>query len=180
MTTGLRQFSCAMLSLALLAGPVLAVPAGSGAAAESLSICDQADHLPFAEREAALARGEAMARAALKADPNDARAHFALFCHLGRRMKRAGIGLSQLIGLGQLKREINTAQELAPDDADVLAAKGALLLELPRLFGGDAAEAERLLRRALVAEPDNTDARCYLAAAMRARGETPHDVPPNC
>jgi cytochrome c-type biogenesis protein CcmH/NrfG len=180
MTTGSKHIFHAVLMVALLAGPAAAVPQGSAAAAESLSLCDAADALPEAQRNVALARGEALAKAALAADRNDGRAHFALFCHLGRRMKHAGLGFSQLFDLRRLKREINAAQRLAPDDADVLAAKGALLLELPRLFGGDPAEAERLLRRALVVEPDNTDARCYLAAALRARGESPVDAPPNC
>ena len=177
MTTGLRHIPHAVLMLALLTEPAAAVPQGSAAAAESLSLCNAVDEMPEAQRANVLARGEAMAEAALAADPNDGRAHFALFCHLGRRMKHAGIGFSQLMDLQRLKREINAAQRLAPDDADVLAAKGALLLELPRLCGGDPAAAERLLRRALAVEPDNTDARCYLAAALRARGESPDDRP---
>jgi len=180
MRRGTADVVAATLGALLLASPSVAVPPGSVSATEALAICDQADTMPQAAREAALARGEAIARAALAADPSDARAHFALFCHLGRRMKHAGIGLSALFDLAPLKREIDTAQRLAPNDADVLAAKGALLLELPRLFGGDPIEAERLLHRALVIEPSNTDARCFLAAALRARGETPSDVPPDC
>jgi cytochrome c-type biogenesis protein CcmH/NrfG len=179
MRTGAARATALTVGLLWLAAPCRAVPPGAVAATEALAICDRADTMPKAERDAALARGEAMARAVLDADPNDARAHFALFCHLGRRMKHAG-SLSALFALGPLKREIDTAQRLAPDDADVLAAKGALLLGLPRLFGGDPVEAERLLQRALVIEPSNTDARCYLAALLRARGETPQDVPPDC
>ena len=66
----------------------------------------------------------------------------------------------------RLRHEIDATIELAPADADALATKGALLLRLPRWFGGDPTEAEALLRRALVSEPDNGTARCYLAKAL--------------
>lgn len=167
----------ALLCWAVAAAPVSAVPAGSDQATAALALCDAVDEMPEGERDAALARGLAQAEAALAADARDGRAHFAIFCHVGKQMARAGLSLRQWSRLQRLKRSIDAALALAPDDADALAGKGALLFELPRLLGGDRDEAERLLRRALVIEPDNTDARCFLAAAMRARGATP-DVPP--
>jgi Tfp pilus assembly protein PilF len=48
--------------------------------------------------------------------------------------------------------------------------KGSLLLNLPRLVGGDAVEGERLLRRALAIDPDYLGARLALVEALRARG----------
>jgi len=181
MTRGSRLILAAGAAALLGVGPAAAVPSGSTAAAESLALCDAVDDLPDAERDAAIARGLAMAEAALATNDGDGRAHFALFCHLGKRMQRAGISFSHLADLRRLKREIDIALALAPNDPDALAAKGALLLELPRLFGGDAAEAEVLLRRALLFEPDNSDARCYLAAALRARGVSRDaDAPPDC
>jgi hypothetical protein len=177
----LRSLWLAALLAAGLAAPAAAVPPGSPQASAALQQCNRVDRLPDAERDAAIARGIAMSEAALAADGNDGRAHFALFCHLGKRMARDGLGIRQLFALGRLKDEIDTALRLAPDDADALAGKGALLLGLPSLFGGDADEAERLLRRALVIEPSNTDARCHLAAALRARGVRPDfEVPPDC
>jgi hypothetical protein len=49
-----------------------------------------------------------------------------------------------------------------------MTAKGALLIELPRFFGGDADEGEAWLRRALAIAPGHATARAYLAAAIEA------------
>lgn len=165
-----------LLSLPRLAA---AVPPGSPAAVAALRACNHADELPEAERDAALARGLAAAEAAVAADANDARAHFAVFCFVGKRAAKAGFNLGIFSDLRRLRREIDLTLALAPGDADALLGKGALLLKLPRLLGGDAEAAEALLRQALVAEPDNDEARCYLAEAQRARGA---DVapPPGC
>src|SRR6185436_14039748 len=54
---------------------------------------------------------------------------------------------------------------IAADDGDGLAGKGALLLNLPRLLGGDAAEGERLVRRALAIDPDYLGPRLTLVEA---------------
>ena len=161
-----------LVAVLLGVGPASAVPTGSSAAAESLAVCNQADSLSGAARTQALDRGMALAETALAASDRDALAHFAAVCNLGRQMEAAGIGFSQLIKLHRLRHEIDATLDLVPDDADALATKGALLLNLPALFGGDRAGAEVLLRRALVAEPDNGTARCYLARALTARGAT--------
>ena len=164
------------VALPRLAG---AVPPGSPASIAALKLCKAIDEMADGERDAALERGLAMAEAAAAADSGDARAHFAMVCHLGKRMRRAGVSLRQIADLRRLRREIDLTLALAPGDADVLLAKGALLLKLPRLLGGDATEAEALLRQALTAEPDNTKVRCYLAEAERARGVTIAS-PPGC
>jgi Tfp pilus assembly protein PilF len=80
------------------------------------------------------------------------------------------LGLSSLVKFHRVRRELDITLALAPDDADALAAEGAMLLETPRLFGGDPAMAEALLRRALEIEPDNPTTRRYLAAALTERG----------
>src|SRR4029077_12010215 len=51
-----------------------------------------ADQVLVAERPAGLARGLDRAEQAVRADPRDAVAHFAVFCNLGKRleMKRRG------------------------------------------------------------------------------------------
>jgi hypothetical protein len=173
---GVRRYGgaavCMLIASLLGPGPAVAVPSGSSAAAESLATCEQADSLSGDARTQALARGMILAEGALAASDRDALAHFAAVCNLGKQMEAAGIGLGQLIRLRRLRREIDATLDLVPDDADALATKGALLLHLPTLFGGDVAEAEVLLRRALAAEPDNDTARCYLARALTARGAT--------
>ena len=168
------------LVLVLLAPSLAAaVPAGSPESIAALELCDAVDEMAESQRDAALERGLAMAEHAVEADGRDARGHFALVCHLGKRMARAGIGFRQISDLRRLRRELDVTLALAPGDADALLAKGALLLKLPRLLGGDSDEAEALLRQALVAEPDNTAARCYLAEAQRTRGAS-IESPPGC
>lgn len=159
--------------------PAAAVPAGSPASIAALAFCDAIDEMAEADRGAALDRGLAMAEAAVAADAGDARGHFALVCYLGKRMERAGLSFRQITDLRRLRRELDRTLDLAPGDADALLAKGALLLKLPRLLGGDAGEAEALLRQALLAEPDNAAARCYLAEAQRTRGVAVA-APPGC
>jgi len=46
-----------------------------------------------------------------------------------------------------------------------------MLVELPRLLGGDAQEGERLLRRAVALDPDDTRMRLMLANVAQAAGE---------
>ncbi len=168
-----RRRGAAALGLAaalFVAQPAPAVPTGSSAAGESLALCERADGLSADQRAEALERGMALAEHALAADASDALAHFATVCNLGKQMEAAGLGLGQLLNLRRLRRALDVTLELAPGDADALLAKGALLLRLPRLLGGDAGHAETLLRRALAAEPSNGTVRCYLARALNARG----------
>src|SRR5262249_50640568 len=96
--------------------------------------------------------------------------HFALFCNLGRSMQRGRLGIESWWTVRRLGREIDAALALAPDDPDVLVAKGAFLLQLPALLGGDPGAAEILLRRALALAPEHALARRYLGEALVARG----------
>ena len=147
-----------------------AAPGGSPASIAALKQCDAIDAMAESDRDVAIERGLTAAEAAVDANAADGRAHFAVVCYLGKRMGRAGISFRQISDLRHLRRELDVTLTLAPDDADALLAKGALLLRLPRLLGGDPGEAETLLRRALAFEPDNTAARCFLAEAERSRG----------
>jgi hypothetical protein len=67
------------------------------ATSEALALCQEADQVSVAERSAVLARGLDRAEEAVRADPQDAVAHFAVFCNLGKRleMKRRGGGCSR-------------------------------------------------------------------------------------
>jgi Tfp pilus assembly protein PilF len=69
-----------------------------------------------------------------------------------------------------LRQEIDRTLELAPDYADAMVGKASLLLDAPRILGGDAAEAEHLLRRALAIDPEYGSARLRLASALADRG----------
>ncbi|MBI1818374.1 MAG: hypothetical protein HYR72_25615 [Deltaproteobacteria bacterium] len=168
-----RASQAGLLALRLMLMSRIAIaaePSGSPMARESLTMCERAEDLTDTEKPVILDRGLQLAEAAVAADSGDARAHFAVFCNLGKQAELAGLGLNSLATVRRLRQELDLALGLSPDDADALAAKGALLLNLPRLLGGDPAAAEQLLRRAVVLNPQNAAARRYLAQALVGRG----------
>ena len=139
---------------------------------EALALCDfAAEEHDIAARAALLDRGLALAEQAVASDDGDAAAHFAVFCNLGRRLQLHPISFDSLMSIRRVRREIDRTLALTPNAPGVLTAKGIMLLELPRLLGGDPPEGERLLRRALEIEPDFADAR-------RALAEHGRSVPP--
>jgi tetratricopeptide (TPR) repeat protein len=170
MARRLRSWTLVM-GLVLASSPRAgAVPPGSADAAGSLALCRTAETLAGAEGDALLTRGLALAEQALDANPGDALGHFALFCNLGRRVQATGLGFTTGFAVFRAIRALDAALALAPDDVDVVTAKGVLLLQLPRLLGGDVARAEEWLRRALAIDPHHTLARRYLAETLARRG----------
>lgn len=131
-------------------------------AADAIALCAAADTLPPEARLPVLARGLALAESAVALDERSARAHYAVVCNLGKATGLGGVGLGTWQAVRRLGREIDVVLALAPDDPEALAAKGALLVKLPRWLGGDPAEARRWLRRALAVDPTNATARAYL------------------
>ena len=160
---------------AATAGPGIppgALP-GSARAAAALERCAAADHAHGTARADLLQQALALAGEAVDADDADdadARAHFAVFCALGKQMRDAGLSVFNLGKLRRVRREIDRTLELAPDSADALVGKGALLRAMPRLLGGDLREAERLLRRALDVDPEFPYAHLELARVLAANG----------
>ncbi len=148
-------------------------PQPKTAARNALAVCRAADEDSGEARAARLSHGLRLAEEAVQADPNDAAAHFAVFCNLGKRMqlRKSSGGLSSvLVDLPRARREIDTALELEPSYAAALAAKGQMLVELPRLMGGDRDEGTRLLRRAVELDPNDAQARLLLANNLEAEG----------
>ncbi|HYD50279.1 MAG TPA: hypothetical protein VEB21_18115 [Terriglobales bacterium] len=154
---------CAALALALSTVASSPTAADLAPAGSAHTLCREADRLDGDEKAAALARGLELAGRAVKADPNDADAHFALFCNLGKRLRHDSPGLGTLSQVRRLRRSIDRALELRPDDPNLMAAKGALLVDLPAMLGGDDCEGERLLRQALALDANNRRARAHLA-----------------
>jgi len=160
-----RTLVATAVLVGILAGAARAVPTGQPAALDALALCRAAERLEGAARRQSLERGLALARAAVAADAGDAAAHFAMFCTLGRLVQIRGLDPWRPFEALRALEELETAVRLAPDDPDVMAAKGATLLLLPRLLGGDPGEGRAWLRRALARDPHHCAAGVYLAAA---------------
>jgi tetratricopeptide (TPR) repeat protein len=159
-----------ILLVALAASARAADPPGTDASHRALAACERAKAADGEARTQTLRESLAAADAAIAADERDALAHFAAFCALGGLLQHEGLGLAAPGKLRRLRREVDRTLELAPDFADALAGKGALLMNLPGLLGGDTAEGERLLRHALEVDPDYLTPRLALVEALRARG----------
>jgi hypothetical protein len=166
-----RAVAPALAAVALaVAFAAAADPPGTPAAHAALDLCHRAQDAPPSERAALFGRALRLAEQAVAEDERDAIAHFAVFCSLGGKMELAGLRVGALLGLRRLRREVDRTLELAPDFSDALAGKGALLLDTPRLLGGDPAEGERLLRRAIALDPGYLRPRLDLVRALAARG----------
>jgi len=157
-----------LLAAVWLLGHAVSAPAdtlpGSVRALEALALCHAAaSETDATARLALLDRGLTLAEAAVEADDADAAGHFAVFCTVGRRLQLRPLGLGSLGEIRRVRREIDHALALAPRSAQVLTAKGTMLLELPRLLGGDRDEGTRLLRQALAIAPGFADAERALA-----------------
>ena len=146
-------------------------PPGTELSRRALARCAAADAASDAERPVILRESLALADRAIEADEHDALAHFAAFCALGRQLRIGGLSLAAPLRLRRLRREVDRTLELAPDFPDALAGKGSLLVNLPRVLGGDVAEGERLLRRAIELDPNYLMPRLALADVLRDRGE---------
>jgi hypothetical protein len=68
------------------------------------------------------------------------------------------------------KRELDVALTLAPEYPAALAAKGAMLMELPWFLGGDRNEGERLPQRAVALDPDDPQVRTMLTRTVVGSG----------
>ena len=110
-------------------------------------------------------RGLRDVRGALRAGP---RSRLDL---LGELARIDGESLTALVGLSGLMADLDRTLELDPDHAEALASKGIMLIRLPRLFGGDAAKGEAMLRRVLVLDPEAVSTRLVLAERCEGRGQ---------
>jgi len=128
------------------------------------------------QRLAAYREGLGYAEAAVEADDESADAHFAVFANRGRIMFLEGV-IANPFNLYVINRELKRTLELNPDHADGLAAKGGMLRKLPRLLGGDLAEAAKYLERSIALDPSAVGARMELAEIYRDLGEPERGIP---
>ena len=112
------------------------------------------------------------ARACLARNPNSAGANFVYFAAKGRLLMADG-STKNLLALRRLDKDyLDRALELDPNYANALAAKGGILLDLPRMIGGDPKEGLRLLRKAKALNPGGVGTRVNLAKALALNGDT--------
>jgi len=116
-------------------------------------------------------KGQALAEQAVALDDRSADAHFALFCNLGELMRIDGeLSITSVMGFRRMTKELDRTLELAPDHLDALSAKGAFLLRLPSMLGGDREKGEKLLLYVLLKSPQSVNARLSLAKSYCADG----------
>src|SRR6476660_5021875 len=95
-----------VLAIAVLAsGAAAADPPGSPRVDEALALCVRVPKAPASEKPALIARGLALAEEAVAANDRDAKAHFALFCNLGKQMELRGVSVRSLVAVRRLRRE---------------------------------------------------------------------------
>jgi len=123
------------------------------------------------DRKAHFEHGQALGQQAVAIDEHSAEAHFVLFCNMGELMRLDGESISSVFALRRLMAELDRAIELDPHHADALAAKGTLLVRLPRLLGGDAVKGEAMLRQVVQLDPNAFSTRLTLAKTCDARGD---------
>jgi tetratricopeptide (TPR) repeat protein len=161
--------------VALLSLVPAVVHAGEGTAGElarnALAACEEGRHATDRDaRRAAFERGQALAERAVAANDDDANAHFSLFCNMGELMRLDGESIGSVLALRRLMGELDRTLALDPRHADALAAKGTLLVRLPRLFGGDATKGEEMLRQVIQLDPNAVSSRLTLAQTCEAKG----------
>ena len=158
----------------LLAWPARVSPADGAAAlaAGSRAECEAGRRAQDrTERKQHFEHGQALAERAVALDDTNADAHFALFCNMGELMRLDGETMSAAFGVRRLLAEVDRTLELNPHHTDAMAAKGTLLVRLPRLLGGDTQKGEALLREAIREDPNAFSSRLTLAKTCEARGE---------
>lgn len=116
-------------------------------------------------------RGKALAEKAVKLDNQSADAHFALFCSIGERMRANGEVLFSVFEYGRMMEALDQTLLLNPDHMDALSSKGTILIEIPRLLGGDPEKGEVMLRRVIKNDPGSINARMVVARSCSDRGE---------
>jgi hypothetical protein len=164
------------LAALLLATGMPHVGHGSSAAgdlaAASLKACQQGRSAGGrAERQALFTRGQILAEQAVAVDERSPEAHFALFCNLGEMLRLDGERLSSVFQFRRLMKELDRTLALDPGHTDALAAKGILLVRLPRLLGGNMQKGEEILHRVIDMDPAAVSSRLALARLKGARGE---------
>ena len=122
------------------------------------------------ERDNAFREGVEMGEAASKLQPLKPDGHFWFGANMGGRAKASS--LSGLADAEDIRREMQTVIKLDEkyQSGSAYMVLGQVDLELPRMMGGDPAEAVKNLEKGLQFGPDNALLRFHLAEAYLATG----------
>ena len=166
--------AAALLAVVTFAGappPVAAAQSAPDLASQAIQECVQGQDAGERQaRKAHFERGEALATQAVSLDDRSADAHFGVVCNLGELLRLDGEKLTSVFGLRRLLSEIDRTLALDPDHIQAMATKGNLLMRLPRMFGGNAQEGERLLHEVVRRDATAVTSRITLARVYQERG----------
>lgn len=172
MLRSLAGAAAAIVSLAVVTTAARATETGSSIAKQSLVECKSGRLIKErAAREQHFTKGIELAERALELNEASADAHFARFCNKGELARIDGESIAALVALSGLMADLDRTLEIDPNYSEALASKGIMLVRLPRLFGGDAAKGEAMLRRVLVLDPEAVSSRLVLAECCERRGD---------
>jgi tetratricopeptide (TPR) repeat protein len=101
--------------------------------------------------------------------PNSADARFLQFGADGRIAQLGGIAVAAL-QLVKLNNQLDEVLRLDPNHANALAARGGMLMKLPRLLGGDTAKGVEYLERSVTLDDTAVGKRLELAEAYHIVG----------
>lgn len=131
---------------------------------------DQAEKAPSEEEKKRLYEQAAThAERAVQLIPENADAHFVLFGAKGRVAQMGGLA-SAALALSSLNSQLDEVLRLDPNHSDALAARGGMLMKLPRLMGGNTTEGIEHLERAVEINPNGAGTRLELAEAYEIVG----------
>jgi tetratricopeptide (TPR) repeat protein len=124
-------------------------------------------------RDSAYSQAQRLAEQVIASDPSNADAHFIVFAARGRRLLHdcGKPSLTNFWKYSAINKHLSRALELDPRNANALAAKGGILLDLPAALGGDPEAGRQLLERAVEINPTGLGTRVTLARALLAHGD---------
>lgn len=138
------------------------------AAAKKLIDAGEAAH-DDEERKRAYEDAKRHADRAVQLMPNDADARFVQFAAEGRIAQMGGIAVAAL-QLVKLNKQLDEVLRLDPNHANALAARGGMLMKLPRLFGGNTTKGVEYLEKAVALDSTAVGKRLELAEAYHIVG----------
>ena len=138
------------------------------AAAKKLIDAGEAAH-DDEDRKRAYEDAKRHADRAVQLMPNDADARFVQFAAEGRIAQMGGIAVAAL-QLVKLNKQLDDVLRLDPNHANALAARGGMLMKLPRLFGGNTTKGVEYLEKAVALDSTAVGKRLELAEAYHIVG----------